>query len=78
MEDSLKFEHPISSTQFPIFNGIELMLNITLKACSDVAYGFNHRANSQKDCVLKGRSIFVYLSFLLKNNSVSSRRMVCV
>jgi hypothetical protein len=27
------------------------------------------------DCVLKGRSVSMFLSLLLKNNSVSSRRM---
>ncbi len=50
------------------------VLNLTLKACRNIAYGFNHRDYNHDDCVLKGRSIFVFLSLLLKNNSVSSRR----
>ena len=55
------------------------VLNLTLKACSNIAYGFNHRDYNHDDCVLKGRSILVFLSLLLNNNSVSSRRMgVCM
>jgi hypothetical protein len=51
------------------------VLNLALKACGNIAYGFNHRDYNHDDCVLNGRSILVFLSLLLNNNSVSSRRM---
>ncbi len=54
------------------------VLNLTLKAYSNIAYGFNHRDYNHDDCVLKGRSISMFFGLPLKNNSVSSRRMGCV
>ena len=42
------------------------VLNLTLKACSNVAYGFNHRDYNHDDCVLKGRRISLFLGLLLK------------
>ena len=43
------------------------MMNLTLKAYSHKAYGFNHRYYNQDYFVLKGRR--------KENTSVSSRRM---
>ena len=48
-------------------NGIlTFVLNSTLKACSNVAYGFNHRDYNHDGCVLKGRRISLFLGLLLK------------
>jgi len=37
----------------------------TLKACGNIAYGFNHRVYNHDDYVLKGRSIFRIFRFAL-------------
>ena len=49
----------------------------TLKACSNVAYGFNHRDYNHDDCVLKGRRISLFLGLLLKKTpSLQDGRVV--
>ena len=42
------------------------VLNLTLKACSNIAYGFNHRDYNYDDCVLKGRRMTIFSGLLLK------------